>query len=90
MCQVGVVVQQEGTEYIGKRNEQAACYAAQAVGPATASLCLAPGSSTVSEVYSGFELELYSDITDGEATLTSPTTALLPAVRYKRREKYRL
>ena len=33
-------------------------------------------------IYSGFEPELYSDITeDGEATLTSPPTALLPAVR---------
>ena len=29
MCQVGVAVQQEGIEYIGMRNEQAACYAAQ-------------------------------------------------------------
>ena len=29
VCQVGVAVQQEGIEYIGMRNEQAACYAAQ-------------------------------------------------------------
>ena len=29
MCQVGVAVQQEGIQYIGMRNEQAACYAAQ-------------------------------------------------------------
>ena len=30
--QVAVAAQQEGIEYIGMRNEQAACYAAQAIG----------------------------------------------------------
>ena len=41
--QVGVAVQQEGIEYIGMRNEQAACYAAQAMGYLTGwpAACLA-------------------------------------------------
>ena len=34
-------------------------------------------------IYSGFESPLYEEITEeGEPTLTSPPTALLPAVRY--------
>ena len=32
LSQVAVAAQQEGIEYIGMRNEQAACYAAQAMG----------------------------------------------------------
>merc|ERR1719232_1087973 len=36
-------------------------------------------------IYSGFEPEVYSDIIeDGEATLTSPPTALLPTVQYNK------
>ena len=35
-------------------------------------------------IYSGFETELYQDITEGEEprTVTSPPTALLPSVQY--------
>ena len=32
VVEVAVAAQQEGLEYVGMRNEQAACYAAQAMG----------------------------------------------------------
>ena len=36
-------------------------------------------------IYSGLESELYHDITaEGEPTITSPPTALLPAVKYEK------
>ena len=36
-------------------------------------------------IYSGLESELYQDITgEGEPTITSPPTALLPAVKYEK------
>ena len=43
VAQVAVTAQQEGVEYIGMRNEQAACYAAQAMGYLTGwpAACLA-------------------------------------------------
>ncbi len=38
--QIGVAAQQAGIQYIGMRNEQAACYAAQAMGDLTGRIVL--------------------------------------------------
>jgi hypothetical protein len=44
--QIGVAAQQAGIQYIGMRNEQAACYAAQAMGYLTGRIVLATTHSS--------------------------------------------